>query len=185
MIEQQVLYAEQDAQPCRDSQAVRTEHVVNQGVQAFTSIIASPFCLSVSGLPLAKASCTFSPARRIWSAVSASRACLATVCLPVCLVRRCNLLCDAAERLSSRWQAHGRRLLTGQLESLRTVSVVCIFSLVRTSFRKCKRTTKRECCQQRTANTRCKRQVASGFGAHHQISHKVQAKQFWIQDVRS
>ena len=123
------------------------DRISDQSEQAFTSIMSSPFCLSVSGLPLAKASCTFSPVRRIWSAVSASRACLAEACLPACLVRRCSLLRDIAERLSSRWQAHGRRLQTGKLEGLRTVSVVCISSVVRSapSFGKGTRDNKREC----------------------------------------
>ena len=147
VIEQQVLYAQLRCTVKQRQSGSEDETYSNQSEQAFTSIISSPFCLSVSGLPLAKASCTFSPVRRIWSVVSASRACMATACLPTCLVRRCILLCDFEEKLASRWQAHGRRLQTGKLESLRTASVVCISSVGggTPSLGKCTRDTEREC----------------------------------------
>lgn len=109
----------------RKAEQCETEHSKeprDQSVQAFTSIMSSPFSLSVSGLPLAKASCTFSLARRIWVAVSVSRACLAEAFFPACLVRRCSFLRVRADK--SWWQAHGRRLQAEELEGLSTVSVV-------------------------------------------------------------
>ena len=140
VIEQQVLYGQLGC-------TATDNRTSDQSEQAITSIMSSPFFLSVSGLPLAKASCTFSPARRIWFAVSASRACLAEACLPACLMRRCTLLRDIAEKLSDRWQAHGRRLQTGKLEGLRTVSDICISSVLRSapSFGKGTSDNKREC----------------------------------------
>ena len=96
--------------------------------------MSSPFSLSVSGLPLAKASCTFSLARRILVAVSVSRACLAEACFPACVVRRCSLLRVLADMVFSWWHAHGRRLQAEELEGLRTVSVVCIASMVISGF---------------------------------------------------